>query len=452
VTDERIIVYESLLEVEKGQNAGIIGKGMLEKYSYLEKVQRAFMHCLYEGVIDKKITLDYVIDSVSKVPVSKMKKPVRTIIRMGAYQILFMDSVPDRAACNESVSLARRKHLDNLSGFINGVLRGICRLEGKITYPDDKKNFVKYLSVCYSMPELIVESIMKDYGKASCEDILKDMLENRPVICRTTTSMISTDELVAKLNEYENVTASRIDNFDAFVLERFDSIPDISEFAKGLFTVQDLSSQLVCMIAGIAADNTVIDVCAAPGGKSMHAADILKSLARDGKTGKVISCDVSEQKVSKILENIERLNYQNVETCVADATVNRKEFNQLADVVICDAPCSGLGVMARKRDIKYALSEDGLDELPMLQRRIIENAVSYVKPGGIFIYSTCTMRRAENDEQYRYIKDELLLEPVPFYEELPEGFRSESAKEGHLQLFAGQKGTDGFFISKFRRY
>lgn len=454
MTDVRMIVYEALLEVEKGQNSKDMGKSMLDKYAYLDKQQRAFMHFLFEGVIDKKITLDYVIDSLSKVPVSKMKKPVRTLIRMGAYQILFMDSVPDRAACNETVAIARKKHLDKLSGFINGVLRSICRLEGNIVYPSKDNELIKYLSVYYSMPEIVVKSLAKDYGEEECEKILADMLANRPIIGRGIECRGDADTLVDKLNNYAGVNVKKIEGTNAFVFEELDSLLDIPEFSEGLFTIQDLSSQMVGMIAGYKAGDVIIDVCASPGGKSIHAADLLKKCEKldkpvISKEGSVISCDISEDKVMRIQENVERCQLDNVEMQVMDATVFNPEFEGEADVVICDAPCSGLGVMARKRDIKYALTETGFEDLRLLQRRIIENTVKYVKTGGTFIYSTCTMRKAENDEQFEYIKNELGFEPVSFYDELPDNYKCESSKDGFMQLYAGRNNTDGFFISKF---
>jgi len=455
VTDIRMIVYESLLEIEKGQNVRDVGKGTLDKYAYLDKQQRAFIHCLFEGVIDKKITLDYVIDSVSKMPVSKMKKPVRTLIRMGAYQILFMDSVPDRASCNETVAIAKKKHLSNLAGFINGVLRSISRLEGNISYPDKSRDLKKYLSVRYSMPELIVESLVEDYGADECERILSDMMDNRPIFAREIKSRSGDVNLVEELAKETGVKVHRIEGMDAFVFDEIGSLNDIEAFEKGLFTIQDLSSQLVCRIAGIKAGDTVMDVCASPGGKSIAAADILACCDaatgsdKNHKVGRVIACDITEKKVARINENIERCRLGNINALVADATVHNPEYDEIADILICDLPCSGLGVIARKRDIKYGLTKEGMDELVLLQRQILDNVTSYVKPGGTLVFSTCTMRKSENNEQVDYITNKLGFLSSSFYDLLPEAYKDETAREGFLQLYAGRKNTDGFFIAKF---
>lgn len=446
MTNIRMVVYEALLEAAKSNgNAGDIFKDTLSKYAYLDKQQRAFIHCMLEGVTEREITLDYVIDSVSSTPVSKMKKPVKILLRMGVYQLLYMDSVPQSAACNETVNIAKKKHLGNLAGFVNGVLRSIARLDGKVIFPDRRESVVKYLSVVYSTPEVVVETILNDYGEEVCEAILTATQNVSPVYARVNTSRIGTAALLAKLNSYPDVDVTQAYDMDAFVFERMDSLFNIDEFEKGLFTIQDITSQLVCRIAGIREGDTVLDVCASPGGKSMHAADILNG------TGRVIACDVSEDKITRIKENIERCAFCNVETMVADATVYNEKLCGTADVLICDAPCSGLGVMGRKNDIRYSVTAEGLASLEKLQRDILDNAVKYLRPGGTFIYSTCTITKAENQMHYDYIKEKLGLKPVSFYDELPDGFKCESAGKGYMQILPAAGKSDGFFISKFRK-
>lgn len=449
VDDVRMIVFESLLEAEKNQMLlSKIGSSMLSKYAYLDKQQRKFMHCLYEGVIDKKITLDYVIDLFSKVCSGKMKKPVKTIIRMGVYQILYMDNVPDSAAINEAVKISKKKHLNNLSGFINGVLRNVARQKDSIDFPKKEDDIAKYLSVKYSMPNVVVESFIADYGVEKCEEILNNSQLNRPIIARVNRQRTNKDELIDKLNELDNVSVVGVDGFDAFYFTSLDSLYDINEFNEGDFTVQDLSSQIVGMISGIKKGDVVIDVCAAPGGKSLHAADILAGFGES--EGKVIACDLTEKKLERITENINRLKVSNLTVMQRDASINEPPIEEKADVVLCDVPCSGLGVMARKRDIKYGITREGLDSLLKLQKDIIKESVKLVKDKGTFIYSTCTIRKAENDDQLEYIKS-LGFKSESFYDYLPLSFKEESAKSGYLQLFTNEKNTDGFFIAKFRR-
>lgn len=446
MTNIRMVVYEALLEADKSfGNAGEIFKDTLEKYAYLDKQQRAFIHCMLQGVTERQITLDYVIDSVSSMPASKMKKPIKILLRMGAYQLLYMDSVPQSAACNESVNIAKKKHLGNLSGFVNGVLRSIARLDGNVIFPDRDLDPIRFMSVFYSMPEEVVDVIANDYGIEECEQILKSTLNVSSVCVRVNTSKTSTPQLIEKLNSYDTVEVKKVSEMDAFVFVKMDSLTDIEEFNRGYFTVQDISSQLVCQIAGIKENDTVLDVCASPGGKSMHAADILNG------TGKVISCDVSCEKIMKIEENLKRCGFDNMETAVCDATQYEERFDKLADVVICDAPCSGLGVMGRKNDIRYGVTKEGIKSLEKLQRDILCNVVKYVKPGGTFIYSTCTITRAENHAHYDFIRDTLGLKPVSIYDELPEEFKRESAREGYVQLLPHEGKSDGFFISKFQK-
>ena len=441
-----MIIYEALLEAAKSDGlAGEIYKDTLSKYAYLDKQQRAFIHCMLEGVTERRLTLAYVIDSVSTMPVSKLKKPVRILLEMGAYQILYMDSVPDRAAVNETVLIAKKKHLGNLAGFINGVLRSISRLEGHIDYPKRDKDVTGYLSVYYSMPELIVRRLIADYGESECEEILKACLAKSPVYARVNTSRTDLETLIGRLNEYPAVEAAPVSGMDAVRFDKMDSLSDINEFSEGLFTIQDLSSQLLGRVAGIKKGDTVLDVCASPGGKSLNAADILSG------SGKVIACDISDEKITRIKENAQRCGFLNISARVMDASVYNEELCECADVLICDVPCSGLGVMGRKNDIRYSISDEKLLSLDELQKKILSNTVKYLKPGGILIFSTCTILKAENIGNYEYIRDELKLTPVPFNDELPENFGCESAKEGYIQLLPGKLDTDGFFIAKFRR-
>ena len=204
----RKIVFEILLEVDKKPEfAGSLCKDTLDKYAYLDKQQRAFIHYLADGVIERKITLDYVIDSFSTIPARKMKPPVRCLIRMGAYQILYMDSVPNSAACNESVKLAKEKHLGNLAGFVNGVLRKIAGSEGGIEYPNRAVDAIEYLSVFYSMPRTVVESFTADYGAKKCEKILGGLAALRPLIVRVNNSKAEPDKVLSGLNEIDDVSA-----------------------------------------------------------------------------------------------------------------------------------------------------------------------------------------------------------------------------------------------------
>ncbi|MBR1910483.1 MAG: 16S rRNA (cytosine(967)-C(5))-methyltransferase RsmB [Lachnospiraceae bacterium] len=438
MTDVRTIAYEALLDTENS-DFGLAGtKAILDKYSYLEKNDRGFIKLLIEGTIERRITIDYVLDLYSKVPVSKMKKQIRTLLRMGTYQILYTD-VADFAVVNETVRIVKKKGFASLSGFVNGVLRSILRSRDMIIWPDKNDDIVKYLSVTYSCPEWIVRKLYDEQGAENAESILKLSISTRPVTARVNLSKTTVKDAAKRSKGVISDVCEC-----AIILGDYDTIPDIPAFADGSICIQDISSMLVGIVSGIKDGNTVLDICAAPGGKSLHAADMAGS-------GKVIALDVSEKKVEKIRENIRRCGFMNIDTEVSDATVYNNKFESIADVVIADVPCSGLGVMGRKNDSKYNISERSVEELVKLQRMILKNAVRYVKPGGTLIFSTCTCSYEENQGNMRYLTEEFGLVPVGFYDLLPEKLRDESAKEGYIQLYGKDGLTDGFFIGKLAK-
>ena len=394
MTDVRRIAYEALLLAEDGKSIPTLSKDVLDKYSYLSKTDRSFIKRLIEGTIERRITLDHVLDLYSKVPSRKMKKQIRTLLRMGTYQLLYMDTVTDFAAVDETVKIAKKTGFYNLSGFVNGVLRSISSNRDDIKMPDPDKEPVRYLCVKYSCPEWIVEKLISEQGRENAETILGLSVSIRPVTARINTSRASVEE-AKKL-----CPGKASDVYDkAIVLDDYDNITSIRAFSEGLICIQDISSMIAVSIAGIKQSDTVLDLCAAPGGKSLAAAD----LATDGI---VYSFDVSEDKIEKIRENIKRCRFTNIETAVADATVFDEDRAESADVVIADVPCSGLGVMGRKNDIKYNVTKESIDELVILQRKILINAAKYVKPGGVLLFCTCTCSVAENEDNVKFIIDE----------------------------------------------
>ena len=439
MTDVRYIAYETLLLVTDGEYTGEPVKDVLNKYSYLNSLDRSFLKRLIEGTIERMITVDHVIGQFSKVPVKKMKKQVRCLLRMGTYQLLFMDSVSDYAAVDETVKLIRKTHLYKLSGFVNAVLRNISRNKDNIRWPDKDSDIVKYMSVTYSCPEWIASMLISERGIKEVEALLGLSVSVRPITARVNTSRVSVEEALSQC------VGERSDVYEnAIVLSEHDDISQIPAFLNGNICIQDISSMLVCAVAGIKKCDTVLDLCAAPGGKSMHAADI----ATDGR---VVSCDVSERKTALIDENIQRCGFTNVTTRINDASVYNEDLDQAFDVVLADVPCSGLGVMGRKNDIKYNITPEAIADLSALQKKILKNAALYVKPGGTLMFSTCTCTHAENEDNVRFLTEECKLTPADFYEELPAALRKESAKSGYLQLIGEDALTDGFFIGKFRK-
>lgn len=442
--NSRRIVLEMLMEITSGEEySHIVMKNVLDKYDYMDSKDKAFMKRLCGGTVERQLQLDYVLNQFSSVATSKMKPVIRNILRMGVYQILFMDNVPDAAACNESVKLTEKKKFGSLKGFVNGVLRNISRNKGEIVYPDPKNDFLSYLSVTCSMPEWIVKEWLRWYDKEVVYKICRSFLLDRDLTVR----MRCEDEKeVLCAMEKEGIEAVRHAYLPyAYMLKNLQGLQRAPGFCEGKYTVQDVSSMLVAEIAGLKKGQTVLDVCAAPGGKTFHLADKLEG------SGLVEAWDLTQYKVELLEENKTRLRMPNVCCKVRDARVLEEAWVQKADVVLADLPCSGLGVIGRKQDIKYRVTKDSIEEIALLQRDILKTVQAYVKPQGVLIYSTCTISRRENEENLSWF-----LENFPFAAEsieayLPDVLKGDTAKEGYLQLLPGVQETDGFFMARLRR-
>lgn len=427
----RALVLEMLLEVnEKDQYSHLVLRQVLEKYQYLDKHERAFLTRLFEGTVEKGITLDYVINCFSKTKVKKMKPLIRNLLRMSVYQLLYMDAVPDSAAINEAVKLARKRGFSGLSGFVNGVLRTVARKKQEIVWPKESENPVAAFSVRYSMPEWIIEEWCLDYGRDKTIQILKEFSEKKSLekklTVRTNLSRCTPEELRRKL-EAEGVQVEAIPGIPyAFAISGFDYLAGLDSFAEGLFYVQDVSSMMVAETAAPKTGDYVIDVCAAPGGKSTHMAELMQG------TGMVEARDLTEYKVGLMEENRIRHGLSNMMAVQQDALVYDEASHEKADVLVCDLPCSGLGVMAKKTDIRYKMTKEKAEELTLLQRQILNVVHDYVKPGGILLYSTCTIRKSENEENVDWFLSE----------------HSEFSLEMMRQMYPGEVGNDGFFLAK----
>ncbi|MBE5938807.1 MAG: 16S rRNA (cytosine(967)-C(5))-methyltransferase RsmB [Lachnospiraceae bacterium] len=443
----RELALDVLIEVmEHGGFSHVVIRQTLRKYQYLEKQERSFLTRLTEGTIEYALYLDYVIDSFSNTKVKKMKPLIRNLLRMSVYQILFMDAVPDAAACNEAVKIAIKRNFGPLKGFVNGVLRNISRNKENLTMPNASEDLINALSVEYSMPQWLVEKFVVELGTVEASKLLKAFLSHNKRICvRCNTHKASVDEIV-KMLEDEGVTVTRSESYsEALYIEDFDYLERIPAFEEGYIQVQDMSSIMVACIASPKENDFIIDMCAAPGGKSLHMADITKNKA------KILARDVSESKVAFIEDNIERTGLDCIETEVWDGTVADGRYTDKADIVVADVPCSGLGVISKKPDIKYKATEDGLKELVKLQRSICENALSYVKPGGIFVYSTCTINKDENENNIKWILDNFDYEPIDISGYIPKKISNESTTKGYIQILPDLGNNDGFFIAKLRR-
>lgn len=441
----RELILGILLEVNKeGQYSHLVIRSTLEKYQYLEKQERAFITRVCEGTLEYKLRLDYILNRFSTVPVEKMKPVIRELLRSSVYQILYMDSVPDSAVCNEAVKLARKKGFYNLTGFVNGVLRKIAREYGSIRFPG-KEEPEEYLSVMYSMPKWLVQRFLKQYGFEKTEKMLEAFLEEKPTTVRIREHLVDKEAVLESLKS-QKVTVEKAPYVEnAYYLKNYDYLPVLDAFRVGSIQVQDVSSMLVGEIADPKEGDYVIDLCAAPGGKTLCIADKLKG------TGRVDARDISRTKTDYIRENAIRQNFLNVVVTEKDATQLDSESLEKADIVLADVPCSGLGVMGRKTDIKYKLNPAKIQELAGIQRKILEQASTYVKPGGTLIYSTCTIGKEENQDNVEWFLEHFPYELESLDSYLCEELKSETTKKGYLQLLPGVHQCDGFFIARLKR-
>lgn len=453
----RELALDILLNREKGEDKDHrLLKAVQDKYDYLPEADKGFLKRLVDGTYEYRLKIDYVIDEFSKTRVAAMKPLIRELIRLSVYQIMYMDRVPDSAACNEAVKLAGKRGFKGLTGFVNGVLRAIARGYGNIKWPDASADPIRAMSIEYSCPEPIVRSLMDDYGEEITRSCLKSSLsEDRGVyvrideglgeervreIAQTIPGAIPVHGMSVSGNDRNDSDLDSPIPYDrmyyAVRTGQADRVTQMPEFSEGLMTIQDISSMTVCEAADMSSLTAgrsleILDMCASPGGKSMHMASKLR---RYGLDGHIYSMDVSEAKTDTMDENISRMRLTDmITTGVSDATVYNEEYKDRFDVVIADVPCSGLGVMGRKPDIKYSVGEAEMEDLVFLQRRILDNAVRYVRSGGRLIYSTCTMCRAENDEGTDYI--------------LSRGGFTERSRR---QMFLSDE-NDGFYISVLDR-
>lgn len=425
----RDLILEILLMITRdGEYSHIALKNVLDQYQYLDKKERAFITRVVNGTLERMIELDYIIDQFSKVKVSKMKPVIQTILRSAVYQLKYMDSVPDSAVCNEAVKLAAKRGFQNLKGFVNGVLRNISRNLSKVSWPFGGDR-VYGLSVRYSLPEWILRQWLMEYDEETVCRMAEEFLKVRPVTIRCNPDRMPKDELI-RLLESEGVCVQEDETLPyALHISGFDHLMGLESFCAGFYQVQDISSMHVAEWAAAREGDYIIDVCAAPGGKAIHLAQKLKG------TGHVEARDLTEYKVGLIRENIRQSGLTNIEAVQWDALRADESAREKADIVVADLPCSGLGVLGRKPDLKYKMTEEAQEELALLQRRMLTVVTEYVKPGGKLIYSTCTIHRRENEENARW-----LLEHCREFRMIRE-----------RQMLPGRDAGDGFYIALFEK-
>lgn len=412
----------------------------LKENSDISDIDRRFLMRLVRGVLENKLYLDYVIRKFSKQRFTRIDPRIVNVLRMGFYQLIFMDKIPESAAVNESVKLA--KELQKSQGdFINGVLRAYLRSGEKMPLPD-KRHMATYLSVKYSHPEWMTKFFLDQYGKAFTESLLAANNAVPPLSIRVNTTKISVEDYKALL-EKEGILVEETPLSASVLIVKHLSEQAISTlvgFEEGYFQIQDLASAMVGEIADVKRGDKVLDVCAAPGGKATHLAQKLN------QTGCVIARDLSLKKLDKIKENVERLALENVKVEAFDALEISDDLVGQMDLVMVDAPCSGLGIIRRKPDIKYNKTQEDLTALKEIQQKILNNASNYVKINGELIYSTCTLNREENEQ----IIEAFLVEH-PHFQRKPFRVGDEVVETAMYTFYPHIHGTDGFFIAKLVR-
>ena len=391
----RKTAFEILFEIEKED-----AYSNLTINRFLEKNKpenHAFIRELVYGVLENKILIDYYLDNLIPSGIKKVKKKEATLLRLGLYQLIFMDSVPDYAAVSETVNIAKRL-VRGREGFINGVLRGYMKKGKDISLPSKEKEYKKYLSVKYSFPIWLIDKWEKELGKDSLEDLLIASNARPQLSIRVNLGKITREELKTYLvDKGFEVTEGTFSKRTLHV--KGSGLLDDEKFREGYFSVQDEASTVAADQLGAESGDVVIDVCAAPGGKTTAIAEMM-----DGK-GKVYSCDIYDHKLQLIGALADRLGLEIVEPTLLDGTCGKTEWYDSADKVLADVPCSGLGVIRRKPEIKYKEITD-FAELVSIQKKILSNAAKYVKKGGTLVYSTCTINKDENELQVRAFLEE----------------------------------------------
>ncbi|MBQ5317587.1 MAG: 16S rRNA (cytosine(967)-C(5))-methyltransferase RsmB [Oscillospiraceae bacterium] len=434
VKSPRFTVVELLNKMDKGAYSNLLLDSTLNS-SYFSKSDKKFISHLFYGIIERKITLEYIISSYSSKPLHKLDSDVINILKIGLYQLKYMDTIPDNAAVNETVNLTKQVKKGSASGFVNAVLRNFIRDKKEINYPDNK---IERLSIEYSCNLEIVKKICLDYSYEIAENFLKASLDKHNTFIRVNNLKITSDDLITEFNKIgiQAEKSSVTDN--CILLDKPGNVADYNQFTKGYFHVQDLSSQLCCKVLNPKPGETVIDLCAAPGGKTFTVAELMKN------QGKIIAGDLHEKRVNLIKIGAEQLGINIIEAIKNDAKNYNSDF-PLADKILCDVPCSGLGVIRSKPEIKY-IDVKKINNLPQIQYEILSTAAQYLKKGGELVYSTCTINKEENDMVIdKFLRENRNFEPVDILQEykISEGYKA--------TIFPMHFGCEGFFISKIRK-
>ncbi len=404
---------------------------------------------LVYGTLRMRGMIDWVIDRFSSTPVSKMSHTVRNIVRLGVYQLLFLNRIPPWAACNEAVEQAKRWRLAGLAGFVNGLLRSIARTREEISYPDPDADPLSYISVKYSHPTWLVERWLNRYGKEETIALCRANNKPAPLVIRCNTLKITPPELQRQL-ERENVIARFSTLVPEGLVTNLSSLAELRLFQEGYFAVQDESSMIASLVLNPVPGSFVIDACSGPGGKTTHMAQIMQN------KGRILALDVHSHRLELVAKACERMGVSIVEPKLMDVRELPFQLQEKADYILVDVPCSGLGVIRRRPDLRWRVKPEDLPQHARQQLEILKSASRCLAAGGILVYSTCTTEPEENTGVIRQFLEECKdFQPEDLSLRLPFPLAWEedkvTARSGFLQLFPHRHGTDGFFVACLRK-
>lgn len=440
-TNTRQIAYDTLMRVLKDGAYSNIAIDVAIKENQLDKAHVAFTSALFYGVLENSIKLDYVISKYSKKPPSSLDLEVLLILRMGIYQLLEFDRVPDNAAVDECVKLVAYARKASAKGFVNAILRSFLRDEKKIVLPDKEQDSLLYYSVQYSCPKWLLEQWQTQYSLEDAVELAKASLNRPPLTIRVNTLKTTTEKLIGYLENHGVQSVPHVYMDNCLEITHSGSIDKLAQYKQGLFYVQDVASQLCTLAVGAKQNEIVLDICSAPGSKAFTIAQDMEN------TGTIYAYDLFEHKVKLITMGAKRLGISNIKAEIKDGALF-DETVPLAKRVLCDVPCSGLGIIRRKAEIKYKPYAT-LVELPELQGKILTNAARYVEVGGTLVYSTCTTNKKENEEVVLdFLKNNNCFEPLQFGEKLGKIVDSDGF---YVTLLPHKNSSDGFFIATMTR-
>ncbi len=436
-------VVDLLIEVEREQSYAQLSlkKALVD----LEMRDKALATEIFYGTIKYQIQIDYWLNQYSKTPIRKMKPLIRNLLRMSVYQMLHLDKIPVSAVINEAVKITKKRKFQGLSGFVNGLLRTIDREREKLAYPSEKDSLSEALSIQYAIPEWMIKMWLKQYSRDIVEQIAS-ALNQRAEVCGRVNDLKGSKAELLEILEKEGVHVESGHLLEeAFYLKKVDNLQNLPSFKLGAWTVQDESAMLVAHVVAPKAGEYVLDMCSAPGGKSMHMA------AKMENRGEIIACDIHPHKLELIEKNAKRLGISIIKPTLQDGMVLNENWIGKFDKVLLDAPCSGLGIMKRKPDIRLHKTKDDLKEIVEIQKALFKNAVQYLKPNGKLVYSTCTISYEENELIIKEAISEYGLELENIVDTIPKLIQSSVKEQGMIQILPNMAGTDGFFIASLKR-